>query len=153
MCLTGRLFVLCQADDLIDLLRRDPRLTATPAAHLAEPGQPLISEPGPPCADRDRGDPNGRGDLGVGHTVGGHQQHRGPFHLTMCRCRRPGQYRQRLALTGGHDQRGCRLVHANSLPKYGYLFWRHTTSRSTASASATVCRTYSSPLPAVITAS
>src|SRR5450756_718896 len=79
-------------------------------------------------ADRHWGNPNGRGDLGVSHTVGGHQQHFGPFHLTMGRGRGPGQYGQRLTLTGGHDQWGCGIVHANSLPKCGYLFWRHTTS-------------------------
>src|ERR1019366_5366583 len=38
-------------------------------------------------------------------------------------------YGQRLTLTGGHDQWGCGIVHANSLPNCGYLFWRHTTSR------------------------
>src|SRR5664280_2288866 len=128
MRFTGRLFVLGEADDLLDLLRRDPRLTAAPAAHLAEPGQPLISEPAAPGADRHRGDPNGRGDLGVGHTIGGHQQHLGPFHLTMGRGRGPEQYGQRLTLTGGHDQWGCGIVHGNSLPKCGYLFWKHTTS-------------------------
>jgi hypothetical protein len=53
----------------------------------------IISEPAPQRADRDRGNPNGRGELGVSNTVGGHQQHPGPFHLTMCRCRRPGQHR------------------------------------------------------------
>src|SRR5665811_1246374 len=74
MRFTGRLFVLCQADDLLDLGRRDPRFTATPFTHLAELGQPLISEPAPPRADRDRGNPNRRSDLGVSHTVGGHQQ-------------------------------------------------------------------------------
>src|SRR5674476_682726 len=83
MRLPGRLFVLGEADDLLDLVRRDPRFAAAPAAHLAEPGQPLTGEPAPPRADRDWGNPNGRGDLGVSHTVGGQQQHRGPFHLTM----------------------------------------------------------------------
>src|SRR5665811_1147329 len=86
MRFTGRLFVLCQADDLLEIGCRDPRLATTPRTHLAELGQPLVSEPAPPRADRDRGSPNRRGDLGVGHTVGGHQQHLGPFHLTMCRC-------------------------------------------------------------------
>src|ERR1035437_6637377 len=46
----------------------------------------------------------------------------------MGRGRGPGQYGQRLTLTGGHDQWGCGIVHANSLPNCGYLFWRHTTS-------------------------
>src|ERR1035437_7758519 len=127
MRFTGRLFVLGEADDLLDLVRRDPRFAATSFTDLAELGQPLTGEPAPPRADRHWGNPNGRGDLGVSHTVGGHQQHLGPFHLTMGRGRGPGQYGQRLTLTGGHDQWGCSIVHANSLPNCGYLFWRHTT--------------------------
>jgi len=38
MRFTGRLFVLGEADDLVDLLRWDPRLAATPITHLAELG-------------------------------------------------------------------------------------------------------------------
>jgi hypothetical protein len=34
----------------------------------------------------------------------------------------PGEYRQRLALTGGHDQRGCGLVHADSLQEMATYF-------------------------------
>src|SRR5665811_1054901 len=128
MRFTGRLFVLGEADDLLDLVRRDPRLTAAPFTDLAELGEPLTGEPAPPRADRHWGNPNGRGDLRVSHNVGGHQQHLGPFHLTMGRGRGPGQYGQRLTLTGGHDQWGCSIVHVNSLPRSGYLFWRHTTS-------------------------
>src|SRR5665647_677822 len=125
---TGRLFVLSQTHDLLNLLRRDPRFAATTVPYLAELGQPFSGEPGPPRTDRDRGDANARGDLGVGHTFSGHQQHLGPLHLTMGRGRSPGQDHQRLTLTGRHDQRGCSLVHADSLPTKGYLFWRHTTS-------------------------
>ena len=35
---TRRLLALGEADDLLDLLRRDPRFAAAPAAHLAELG-------------------------------------------------------------------------------------------------------------------
>jgi len=38
----GRLFVLSQAHDLLNLLRTDPRFAATALAYLAELGQPLI---------------------------------------------------------------------------------------------------------------
>jgi len=112
----GRLFVLSQAHDLLDLLRGDPRLAAATTADHRELGQPLLREPGPPRPNRHRGDANRCGDLGVGHTVGGHQQHLGPLHLPMRCARGPGQHRQRLALTRGHEQRGCSLVHGNRLP-------------------------------------
>ena len=46
--------MLCQADDLLEIGRRDPRLATTPRTHLAELGQPLVSEPAPPRAGRDR---------------------------------------------------------------------------------------------------
>jgi hypothetical protein len=42
---TGRLFVLSQAHDLLDLLSRDPRFAATTLPDLAELGQPLSGEP------------------------------------------------------------------------------------------------------------
>ena len=64
----------------------------------------------------------------IAATVGGHQQHLGPLHLAMRCGRGPGQHCQRLALTSGHEQWGCSLVHDHSLPQNGYLFWRRTTS-------------------------
>src|SRR5664280_1758852 len=124
----GRLFELGQANDLLDLFRRYAGLTAATFADHLESGQPLLGEPRPPRPHGHRSNPNGRGDLGVGHTIGGHQQHLGSLHLPMRCGRRPSQYFQCLALTGGHDQRGCCLVHANNLANLGYLFWRHTTS-------------------------
>ena len=81
----GRLFVLGQANDLLDLFRRYPGLTAATFADHRELGQPFLGEPGPPRPHRHRGNPNARGDLGVGHTIGGQQQHLGPLHLPTLR--------------------------------------------------------------------
>ena len=67
--------------DLFNVVRRDPRRAATSFALLTERGQPFTGEPVSPGAHSGRGDPYGRGDVGVGHTVGSHQQHLGPFHL------------------------------------------------------------------------
>src|SRR5674476_1334350 len=58
-----RLFVLSQAHDLLNLLRRDHWLAPATFTHLAELGQPLGGEPVPPRPNRDRGNPHLRSDL------------------------------------------------------------------------------------------
>lgn len=70
--------MLGQVHDLVNLLPpRSPACGHDPAVtgpNLANPSEANLSR-----QDRtDRGNPHLRGDLGVGHTIGGHQQHLWP---------------------------------------------------------------------------
>src|SRR5829696_6986840 len=113
--LAFRLGLLGQPDDLVDLLRRDLRLTPSAGTNPTQLGQPLLREATPPGHHTRRRDPDLIGDSRAGKNIGCQQQRLSPGHLPMS-CRLGlRQALQDLPLSIRHDQSGARSAHEHTL--------------------------------------